>query len=101
MDVWCLETNVFEFWKQKGSQIDLNMLRYMHGKEWDAKLIEIIRPERMKPHINKDCPNIQIGVIVGQKSTEHLIVLKTWIKSNKDKRDCRNLSGLQHGEVFR
>ena len=97
MDGWCFETNVFEFWKQKGSQIDLNMMRYIHGNEWNAKLIETIRSESMKPHINKDCPNIQIGGIAGNTSTEHLKV----VKSKKDKRDCRNLPGLLHGEVLR
>ena len=43
--------------KQKGSELDLNLMRYIHGKEWDAKLLEALISERMKPHINKHCPD--------------------------------------------
>ena len=32
-------TKLFGLWKQKGSELDLNMMRYIHGKEWDAKLL--------------------------------------------------------------
>ena len=101
MDVWCFETIVLGFWKQKGSKIDLNMMRYIHGKEWDSKLIETIRPERMKPHRKKNCPNIWIGGIVVSTCTEHLKVLNTWMKSNKDKRDCRNLPGNISAKHYR
>ena len=31
-------TKLFGLWKGKGSEIDLNMMRYIHGKEWDTKL---------------------------------------------------------------
>ena len=30
-------TTLFGLWKGKGSKLDLNMTRYIHGKEWDAK----------------------------------------------------------------
>ena len=62
-------TKLFGLWKQKGSEIDLNMMWYIHGKEWDAKLLEARISERMKPHINKNCPDIQIGGIAGNTST--------------------------------
>ena len=61
------------------------MMRYIHGKEWDAKLLEALISERMKQHINEHCPDIQIGGIAGNTNTEHLIVLKTWMKSNETK----------------
>ena len=28
------------------------MMRYIHGKDWDAKLLEVLVAERMKPNIN-------------------------------------------------
>ena len=56
--------------KQKGSELDLNLMRYIHGKEWDAKLLEALISERMKPHINKHCPDIKIWGIAGHTSTE-------------------------------
>ena len=30
--------NLFRLWKQKGSKLDLNMMRYIHSNDWDAKL---------------------------------------------------------------
>ena len=29
-------TKNFGLWKGKGSKLDLNMMRYIHGKDWDA-----------------------------------------------------------------
>ena len=33
-------TKLFGLWKGKGNKLDLNMMRYIHGKDWDAKLLE-------------------------------------------------------------
>ena len=52
-------TKLFGLWKGKGSKLDLNMQRYIHGKDWDAKLLEALVSERMKPSIIKNCPKIQ------------------------------------------
>ena len=40
-------TKLFGLWKGKGSKLDLNMTRYIHGKEWDAKFLEALVSERM------------------------------------------------------
>ena len=40
-------TKLFGLWKGKGSKLDLNMTRYIHGKEWDAKLLEALVSERI------------------------------------------------------
>ena len=44
-------TKLFGLWKGKGSKLDLNMTRYIHGKEWDAKFLEapshIISPSKI------------------------------------------------------
>ena len=45
----------------KKTELDLNMTRYIHGKEWDAKFLEALVSERMKPLITKNCPEMQIG----------------------------------------
>ena len=42
-------TKLFGIWKGKGSKLDLNMTRYINGKEWDAKFLEALFSERMKP----------------------------------------------------
>merc|ERR1711892_1510108 len=76
-------TTLFGLWKGKGSKLDLNMTRYIHGKSWDAKLLEALVTERMKPLITKHCPNMQIGGMKGHTSSEHLIVVKTWMKTNQ------------------
>ena len=41
------------------------MMRYIHGKEWDAQLLEALKSERMKLGINENVPDIQIGGISG------------------------------------
>ena len=76
-------TTLFGLWKGKGNKLDLNMTRYIHGKSWDAKLLEALVTERMKPLITKHCPNMQIGGMKGHTSSEHLIVVKTWMKTNQ------------------
>ena len=75
-------TKSFRIWKGKGSKLDKNMTRYIHGKEWDAKFLEALVSERMKPFITKNCPNMQIGGRKGNSSLEHLIVVTTWMKTN-------------------
>ena len=73
-------TNLFGLWKGKGNKLDLNMTRYIHGKEWDAQFLEALVSERMKPFITKKCPNMQIGGMKGNSSSEHLRVVKTLMK---------------------
>ena len=51
--------------KGKGSKLDLNMIRYIHGKDWDAKLLKALVSERMKPFITKNCPCMQIEGMKG------------------------------------
>ena len=64
-------TKLFGLWKGKGSKLDLNMTRYIHGKEWDAKFLKAQVSERMKPYITKNCPLMQNGVMKGNSSSEH------------------------------
>ena len=34
-------TKLFSLWKKKKRrELDLNMIRYIHGKDWDANLME-------------------------------------------------------------
>ena len=70
-------TKLFGLWKGKGNKLDLNITRYINGKEWDAKFLEALVSERMKPFITKNCPIMQIGGMKGNSSSEHLIVVKT------------------------
>ena len=76
-------TKLFGLWKGKGNKLDLNMTRYIHGKEWDAKFLEALVSETMKPLITKNCPEMQIGGMKENSSSEHLILVKTWIKQIK------------------
>ena len=76
-------TKIFGLWKGKGSKLDLNMTTYIHGKKWNAKFLEALVFERMKELITKHCPNMQIGGMKGNSSSEHLIVVKTWMKTNE------------------
>ena len=46
-------TKLVGLWKGKGCKLDLDMTRYIHGKDWDAKFLEALVSERMKPFIIK------------------------------------------------
>ena len=54
-------TKLFGLWKGKGSKLDLNITRCIHGTDWDAKFLEALVSERMKTYIRKNCPHMQIG----------------------------------------
>ena len=49
-------TTLFGLWKGKGSKLDLNMTRYIHGKEWDAKFLEALVSEKKERAYNKTLP---------------------------------------------
>ena len=82
-----LVTDTYDYTKlfglQKGNKLDPNMTRYIHGKELDAKFLEALVSERMKPLITKNCPKMQIGGMKGNSSSANLIVVKTWMKTNE------------------
>ena len=40
-------TKLFGLWKGKGSALDLNMMRYTQGNDWDAEMLEALVAERM------------------------------------------------------
>ena len=40
-------TGLFPIWKRKGSALDLSMMRYIHSKEWDTRLIDALITEHM------------------------------------------------------
>ena len=72
-------TRLTQIWKKKGSALDLNNMRFIHMRSWEAKLCEALVTEQMKKAIVTACPNIQIGGMPGSSSTEHLLTLKTWM----------------------
>ena len=72
-------TTLIPIWKKKGSALDLNMMRYVHTKIWEAKLCEALVTEHMKEKIVAACPTIQIGGMPGSSSVEHLVTVKTWM----------------------
>ena len=73
--------------EKKGSALDLKMMRFVHSKEWKARLCEAIVTENMKPNIVKACPNILIGGMPGLSSAEHLVTLKTWMIMKEEKKE--------------
>ena len=78
------KTWLIAIWKKKGSPLNLNMMRNIHTKLWDAKLSEALMTKHMKPKIIEACPNIQIGGIPEASSVEHLVTMKTWMKIKED-----------------
>ena len=81
------KTVLIPIWKKKGSALDLNMMRYVHMKSWQAKLCEALVTETMKDDIVKACPKIQIGGIPKSMSVEHLVTVKTWMAMKEQKKE--------------
>ena len=69
-------TKLFGLWKGNDSELNLNTMRYIHGKEWDAKLLNALVAERMKPKIHAAIPDMQIGGKAGHSSIEHIVLIK-------------------------
>ena len=44
---------------KKGSKLDLNMKRYIHGKDWDARLQGALVTERIKPQVFEEKTSFQ------------------------------------------
>ena len=68
-------TKLFGLWKGRGAKLDLNMMRYIHRKKWEAKLLESLISERMKPFIIANCPKMKIGGIKNNSGSEQLIIV--------------------------
>ena len=49
-------TKLFGLWKGKGSKLDLNMTRYIHGKEWEAKHWFLKEYNLTCPHMHMHLP---------------------------------------------
>merc|ERR1711973_301842 len=81
------KTVLIPIWKKKGSALDLNMMRYVHMKSWQAKLCEALVTETMKEDIVKACPKIQIGGMPKSMSVEHLVTLKTWMAVKEQRKE--------------
>ena len=94
-------TSLIPIWKKKGSALDLNMMRYIHMKSWEAKLCEALVTEEMKPDIIEACPPIQIGGMPKSSCSEHLLTLKTWMMSKEKKRENGIFQVFDMEKVFR
>ena len=81
------KTVLIPIWKKKGSALDLNMMRYVHMKSWQAKLCEALVTEKMKEAIVSACPKLQIGGMPKSMSVEHLVTLKTWMSWKEQKKE--------------
>ena len=74
-------TKLFGLWK--GNGLDLYRMRYIHGKDRDAKLIEALVSENNETIHRNKLPKYATRVYKKKSSTEHLIVVKTWMKTNE------------------
>ena len=80
-------TTLTQIWKGKGSPLSLNNMRFIHMRGWKPKLLEALITEKMKPKIVEATPKFQLGGMPGASATEHLVVLKTWLKSKEQKKE--------------
>ena len=81
------DTKLTAVYKGKGSRLDLNMMRFIHGRDWRSRLCDKIVTEKMKPDIVKACPNIQLGGIPEASSDDHLITMKQIMKNKEERKE--------------
>ena len=81
------DTKLTAVYKGKGSRLDLNMMRFIHGRDWRSRLCDKIVTDKMKPDIVKACPNIQLGGIPEASSDDHLITLKQTMKNKEERKE--------------
>ena len=79
-------TWLISIWKMKGSALNLNMMRFVHTRKWEAGLCEAFITEQMKSKIIAACPRIQIGGMPESSSTEHLVMVKTWMTKIEERK---------------
>ena len=72
-------TVLYQLWKRKGSEENLNNHRYIHMKNWLPRLTESLAVSMMKEDIIQNGTKYQIGGIPGHRVEEHLIVVKSII----------------------
>ena len=80
-------TELTQIWKGKGSQLSLNNMRFIHMRGWKPKLLEAIVTEKMKPSIVAATPKFQLGGMPGASASEHLVVLKSWMRQKEVKKE--------------
>ena len=80
-------TTLTQIWKGKGSPLSLNNMRFIHMRGWKPKLLEALITEKMKPKIVEATPKFQLGGMPGASSSEHLVVLKTWMRLKEQNKE--------------
>ena len=80
-------TSLTPIWKKKGSALDLNNMRFIHIKHWRSKMLEALVTENMKQNIIEATPKFQLGGMPKCRSTELLVILKTWMKMKEEKKE--------------
>ena len=94
-----LNTTLILIWNKKWWALDLNMMKYVHAKIWEAELCEALVTDHMKEKIVVACPNIQIGGMPGSSSVEQLVTLKTWMLMKEEKK-CNGIFQTFNMEKF-
>ena len=54
----------------------------------------------MKPLITKNNPKMQTGGMKGNSSSEHLIVVKTWMKTNETSKTVCNFEAFDMEKIL-
>ena len=79
-------TVLHQLWKRKGSGEDLNNHRYIYMKDWLPRLTEVLTVSLMKEDVLHSGNKFQIGGIPGHRVEEHLLVVKTVIQLQINKK---------------
>ena len=71
------QTTLVQLYKQKGPMQQLSSHRFLHMKEWTARLVEALEVEGMKSDILQAGTKFQLGGKPGMRVQFHLFVVKS------------------------
>ena len=79
-------TELTQLYKQRGNPTSLNSWRFIHVKGPHVRLFEAALTELCKPFILETVSPMQIGGIEGQRPEQHLLTMKTFLRTREVKR---------------
>ena len=81
------QTTLVQLYKQKGPMQQLSSHRFLHMKEWTARLVEALEVEGMKSNILDAGTKFQLGGKPGMRVQFHLFVVKSYLAMRKKNKE--------------
>ena len=94
------QTTLVQLYKQKGPMQQLSSHRFLHMKEWTARLMEALEVEGMKSDILEAGTKFQLGGKPGMRVQFHLFVVKSHIAMKRKNKEGTILWSVDFQKFF-